>query len=134
MKKIFLTLFFFILVLSFDISLWANCVPPEGDFNVSEALEDCLSESDLVNVWDASITWWFWEYITKWTNNIALFLWIFAVLAIVFWSFNLTLSAWDDEKINKSKKIIQWWIIWFVAVISASLIINLIIRIVYDLS
>lgn len=134
MKKIFFTIIFLVFCFSFDTSFWANCVPPEWDFNVSEALEDCLSESDLVNTWDASITGWFWDYITTWTNNIALYLWIFAVFAIVFGSFNLTISAWDDEKINKSKKIIQWWIIWFIGVISASLIINLIIRIIYDLS
>ena len=137
MKKIILLFVFILSLFSFWISYWADCNydPSTSSDSISKALDKCLDWSALVDVWDARIDngWWFQNYIKKWTNNIALYLGVFAVFAIVFGAIMLTISTWEDEKISKAKNIIKWWLIWFIAVITASFIINLIIRVVYDL-
>lgn len=132
--KLFFAVFLFIFF-SFSSVFWNCTFDPSSStgWTISSALDGCLNNSALVNLWDANIEGWFADYIKSWTNNIALYLWILAVFAIVYWAFMMTVSAWEDEKINKSKWIIKWWIIWFLAVISASAIINLIIRIIYSL-
>lgn len=133
MKKIIL-IFVFIFSLFASFNVYWSCSYDENDStSIVDNLNDCLSWTDLVNAWNAKIEDWFWDYIKTWTNNIALYLWVFAVFAIVFGSIMLTISAWEDEKISKAKNIIKWWILGFLAVISASFIINLIIRIVYNL-
>ncbi len=133
MKKIIL-IFVLIFSLFISVNVYWSCSYNEWS-SISSNLNDCLSWTKLVNItdWNAKISDWFWNYIKKWTNNIALYLWVFAVFAIVFGSIMLTISAWEDEKISKAKNIIKWWILGFLAVISASFIINLIIRIVYNL-
>lgn len=134
-KKIYL-FFLLFLVTFFSIQstvFWNTDCSYDWSWNINTALSDCIGWTDLVNIWDAKIDWWFWEYIKSWTNNIALYIWILAVFAIVFGSLKLTISTWDDEKINKAKAIIKWWIIWFLWVIFASSIINLLIRLVYSL-
>ncbi len=137
MKKIILFFVFILSLFSFWISYSSDCNydPSESNDSISAALDKCLDWSALVDVWDATIDngGWFQNYIKKWTNNIALYLGVFAVFAIVFGAIMLTISTWEDEKISKAKNIIKWWLIWFIAVITASFIINLIIRVVYDL-
>lgn len=137
MKKIILFFVFIMSIFSFWVANWATCNydPSESEKWISQALDDCLEWSALVDAWNAKIEsdWWFQNYIKKWTNNIALYLGIFAVFAIVFGAIMLTISTWEDEKISKAKNIIKWGILWFLAVITASFIVNLIIRVVYDL-
>jgi hypothetical protein len=87
----------------------------------------------LVDAWSAKIWSDFDTYILKWVSNISLYLWFFAVLSIVIWWFMLTISTWDDEKINKAKWVVKWWIIWFVWVISASAIITILVKIFYSI-
>jgi hypothetical protein len=69
----------------------------------------------------------------NWTNTIARFLAVLAVFWIVFGWFRFTISAWEDEKITKAKNIIKWSIIGFVWVLTATLIINLVVNIMYSL-
>ena len=135
-KIIFLFIVFFTLFFNFDSS-YSSCNPTEAqlsdpNFKVWTALNDCLSDSTLV--WgDAEIWGWFDETIQNWTKNISLFLWIFAVLGIVYGSFMLTTSAWEDEKINKAKDTIKWSIIGFIWLITASFLINLLVKVIYSI-
>lgn len=131
-KKIYLFILLLISFFSIQNTVFWNC-NYDWFWDINTALENCIGWTDLVKSWDAKIDWWFWIYIKTWTNNIALYIWILAVFAIVFGSLKLTLSTWDDEKINKAKAIVKWWIIWFLWVIFASSIINLVIRLVYSL-
>lgn len=102
--------------------------------NIWNALDECLNWTALVNwknveLGNAS----FATQIKDWVNNISLYLWVFAVFSIVFWWLMLTISAWEDEKVTKAKNIIKWWIVWFLALISISAIINLVVKIMYSL-
>ena len=103
-------------------------------YSVWDILDDCLSSSSLVNWNDLQISWkWFPLKIKNLVNNISLYLWILSVLAIVIGSLMMTLSTWEEEKIKKAKDIVKWWIIWFIWLISASAIINLVVKILYSL-
>ncbi len=132
MKKLFIILIISIFSL-FSISsvLAWNC--DYNDWTISSELKDCLTDSKLVGSEAKIIGWdWFKQTINTWTKNISLYLWIGAVLWIVYGSFMMTISTWEDEKINKAKDIIKWSIIWFLWLISASFIINLIVRVIYS--
>jgi len=145
MKKILVT---FLLVLSFfatnldttNAAIWNNWSTKcwnydfdDDNANVWDALDKCLSNSELVKWTDVDVKWWFWDQIKRWTENISLYLWVLAVASIVIWALMLTLSAWEEEKIKKAKDVIKWWIIWFLGIVVASTIITLIIKIVYSL-
>lgn len=132
MKKLFIVLIIFIFTLfSFSYVLAWNC--DYNDWSISSELKDCLSDSLLVGSDAKIIGWdWFQKTINAWIKNISLYLWIWAVLWIVYGSFMMTVSAWEDEKVNKAKDIIKWSIIWFLWLISASFIISLIVRVIYS--
>ncbi len=136
MKKILILIGIFLFnIFSFNsVSAW-DCAydPTVNTWPLTEELSKCLSDSKLVNS-DAKITGWFKTSIKKWIDNISLFLWIWAVLWIVYGSFMLTVSAWEDEKVNKAKDIIKWSIIGFIWLITASLIINVLVRVIYSIS
>ncbi len=104
-----------------------------GSVDIKSSLDNCLSTSTLVNWGNAKVSEWFWVQIKKWVNNISIFLWVLAVGSIVFGAFMLTISTWEDEKIKKAKDIVKWWIIWFLWIIFASAIINLIVKIMYSI-
>ncbi len=114
-----------------------NCtydIDSENPAKVWEALDWCLQWSQLVDWTDTFVEgWWFAQKIINWVNNISIYLWVLAVWSIVYWAFIMTISAWQDEKITKAKNNIKWWIIWFIALISAAWIINLIVSIMYSL-
>jgi len=135
-KKIYLFVLLLISFFSIQSTVFWNC-DYDWFWDITFALEKCINWTALVDITDVVIdgdsSMWFWFYIKTWTNNIALYIWILAVFSIVFGSLKLTLSTWDDEKINKAKAIVKWWIIWFLGVIFASSIINLVIRLVYSL-
>lgn len=135
MKKIIIILTILIFSLSSITFVFASdCIyDPSTSQNIWDALNNCLSGSTLVGS-KAEIIGWdsFQKTINSWIKNISLYLWIWAVLWIVYGSFMMTISAWEDEKINKAKDIIKWSIIWFLWLISASFIINLIVRIIYS--
>ena len=141
-KKILIVLLFFVWITSNSIVYWAwettnPCIIEDIDknFDVWKALDGCLEWTALVSWKDAWITWnnWIWLKIKAWVDNIGLYLLIFAVWSIVFGALMMTLSTWDDEKIKKAKDIVKWWIIWFIWLISASAIINLVVKIMYSI-
>jgi hypothetical protein len=135
MKKLLLILFILLIaIISFS---WNALASSDCDYggDILWSLEKCFNDSELVggNQNDAKISEWFSTTVKNWTNNIALFLAVFAVLWIAYGSFNLVISQWESEKATKAKNMIQWSIIWFICVITASLIINLVIRIMYSI-
>jgi len=88
-------------------------------------------DSLLVSWSDVRVNFWFKERIIKWVTNISVFMSIIAVGSIVYWAFMLTVSVWEDEKIKKWKDIVKWWIIGFLAIISAWWLIRVIIIFIY---
>ena len=136
MKKMLILIGIFLFnIFSFNSVLAWGCDydPAVNSGPLTEELSKCLNDSKLVNS-DWKITGWFKTSISRWVDNISLFLWIGAVLWIVYVSFTLTISAWDDEKVNKAKDIIKWSIIGFIWLITASLIINVLVRVIYSIS
>ena len=146
MKKLIVKILLIISIFTFisvDISaynnLWSNWSDKCSNYDfenqsasVWDALDKCLSNAELVNGSDVTLTSGFWEQIKMWTKNISVYLWVFAVLSIVIWALMLTLSAWEEEKIKKGKDIVKWGMIWFFWIVSAAGIINLIIKMVYS--
>lgn len=133
MKKIIL--FTFSLLFSiFSFSTASVNSYDENGWKLSEQLESLLWSTDLVKGWwdNLLIDQWFSEYIKWWTNNISLYLWVLAVFWIALGAFMLVISSGEDDKVTKAKTIIKWSIIWFVCVLTAALIINLIIKIMYS--
>ncbi len=132
MKKIFFILVFaFISIFSlFAENTFAECV---YNGEITSNLEACVSGTDLYKVSDATVDEWFKNILLKWIKNIAVYLWVIAVFAIVLASAMMTISTWDDEKINKAKNILKWAIFWLLWVMFASTIITLIINIIYRL-
>jgi hypothetical protein len=100
---------------------------------LNETINKWSNELTINTWWDLIISWGFAEVIKKWTKNISIYLWTFAVFWIVYWWFSLTISAWEDEKVTKAKNILKWAIIWFLLIITTSLIINLIVNLMYSL-
>ena len=139
MKKILLLIISAIIIFSFSNSFnvfWSCNYDVDWDFpwTFTGALNSCLSWTPLVDGSDVSVTTdWFWVTVEIWAENIAIYLWIFAVWSIVFWALMMTLSTWEDDKIKKAKDIIKWWIIWFLWLIFAQWIIKLIVRIMYSI-
>lgn len=145
MKKIVLLFVLIISIFSFEISFWATWTNSSTecfydvdntDIDIWLQLDNCLDWSPLVDTWnylDVSSSSDFWDQIKTWVNNISVYLLVLAVFAIVYWGLMMTLSTWDDEKINKAKNIIKWWVLWFLALILASAIINLVVKIMYSL-
>jgi len=130
--KNFLILLWILFFSFFSFLSYANS-DCKYDWTITGSLNNCLSDSTLVYSESAKIWAWFDATIEKWVKNISIFLWIWAVFGIVYWSFMMTISSWEDEKVNKAKDIIKWSILWFIWLITASFIINLIIRLFYSI-
>ncbi len=135
MKKILLVLIAIFSLFSFSLA-YSNCDPTldwDTDWDIWIALDDCMLDSDLVQSMDTEVGGGFWNQIKDWTNNIALYIWLLAVWSIVLWALMMTLSSWDDEKIKKAKDMVKWGMIWFLAVVFAAGIVNLIVKIMYSI-
>lgn len=106
---------------------WAN--------TLSGNLDSCFKsgETSAVKVNDATIETGFKSMIANWVENIALILWLLSVGSLIYGALSMTLSTWDDEKIKKSKDIVKWSIIWFIAILSASTIVSLVINFMYKI-
>jgi hypothetical protein len=138
MRKIYWVLFIILVTVfsfSWDVSA-SDCNYNDKD-SISWNLIECFSDSDLVG-WDwnnakISDSKWFSDTIRRWIKNISVLLAACAVFWIVYGSFNLVISQWESEKATNAKNIIQWSIIWFICIITASVIINLTIKIIYSI-
>lgn len=132
MKKIFIVLSVFIISLFFvNID---NSFACSWNWDLKSSVDWCFSWSDLIQSWDLKVDGSdFKGKINDWTKRIAFYLWLWAVISIVFSWFTLVTSSWDDEKINKAKDIFKWSIFWFLGIIFASLIILLVINLFYSI-
>lgn len=71
---------------------------------------------------DSRITGW----ISKLISSIIEYVAVIAVLSLMLAWIKYLVSGWEEEKINKSKKMIIWSLTWVILSISAWMIINLI--------
>lgn len=104
--------------------------------SLSKQVSNCFKnwETTVVQVsWEAKIEWEFKKMVTNWIDNIALLLWLLSVGSLIYGALSMTLSTWDDEKINKSKDIVKWSLIWFIAVLSAATVVTLVINFMYEI-
>ena len=122
-KKIIISMFF--IVALFYIT---------DNLNACNTLDWCLGGSTLVD-WsgDLSIELWFKNQLLEWITKIAWFLWLMAVWAIVFWSFMMVISAWEEEKIKKAKDMIKWSILWFLWIVLSASLIAIVVNFMYSL-
>ena len=108
----------------------------ERSDDVRDNIERCITWSSLVqpNVKLDVTSWGLKTILNSWIQKIAWFLALGAMFAIAFGSLKLTLSRWEDENIKKAKDIIKWWILGFLAVISAGLLIATVVNLIYSLA
>lgn len=71
-------------------------------------------------------------YIQNVISYVLTFLAILSVLIIIYSWFNILISAWDDDKVSNSKKIIIYAIIWLVIIFLAYPITSFILQIFTD--
>ncbi len=113
----------------------------DGTGNIEEALAKCVTWSgtnlfngkdwkwlDNLNVSGDGFKW----VLTGWIAKIAGFLSLWAIFAIAYGSLRMTLSGWSEEHIKKARDIVKWWILGFLAVISAWFLITLVVNIMYS--
>jgi len=102
--------------------------------SVSQNLDNCLSDSPLVNPWDGLIEWGVKNQIIDWTSQLAIFLSLIAVGAVVYWAGLMTVSVWDDEKIKKWKDVIKWAILWFLWLLLAWALVRIVIELMFSVA
>ncbi len=125
LKKILLIMIFILLFI--PITFWWNCSYDGQDDLTSDDIDACVTPSWVLATSSMEIRSGFKTKIQSWTKSIMEILWILAVWAIVYGWFFLVVSTWEEDKIKKWKDIIKWWIIWFLWVITAGLLIRVII-------
>ena len=74
------------------------------------------------NTPNSRITNWIAELISQMIQYVA----VIAVISLMFAWLMYLLSWWEEEKINKAKKMIIWSLVWVLLSISAWMIVNLI--------
>ena len=109
----------------------ANCNWSEGE-DIASQFDNCLNNSQLIDAsGEMKVTGGFRDKVVQWTTNIATLLWLLAIGSIVYGWLLMTLAGWEDEKIKKWKDIVKWSLIWFIALISASAIIRVVIEFIF---
>ena len=140
MKKLIITflslIFVSMSILAIDVS--AVCKYDGGTDWVSWApvwdqLTECLKDSSVVQTSDnlALEGTGFSATLQNWIDNFSIYLYVFAIGAIVYGGLMMTLSTGDDEKIKKAKDIVIWGIVWFIALISITALLQLIVSVIY---
>lgn len=83
-------------------------------------------ESEIT--WDTQISlkdWDFfsflWNIISEWIKYVA----VLAVISLIISWIMYLISMWEDEKVNKAKKMITWSLVWVLLSTSAWAIINM---------
>lgn len=135
MKKI-ITFFCFIVSVFWYIHLHnvsADCVYNEA-WSIGQNLDNCLSDSALVNPWDGLIEWGVKNKVVYWTNQLATFLSLIAVGAIVYGAWLMTVSVGDEEKVKKWKDVIKWAMLWFLWLLLAGALVRIVIEIMFSVA
>ena len=118
----------------FSLTLYATCGWSEW-WSVAWQFDNCLWWTQLVDsAWDMRLDGGFRTQVMNWTTNIATLLWLLAIGWIVYGGLLMTLAAWEDEKIKKWKEIVKWSLIWFLALVSASALVRIVIEFIYSVS
>lgn len=138
MKKILLTI---ILVFSFIWNFFEvsavnsnNC--QFNDWDISSSFEDCFSSTPLVKSGDKWLSirdWDLWDWLIELWTRISTYLWILAVISLVYAWFKFATSVWDDQEINKAKAIVKWTIFGLLWLVFASTIILVLIKLFYSI-
>jgi len=100
--------------------------------SVSQNLDNCLADSPLVNPWDGLIESGVKNKIIDWTSQLAIFLSLIAVGAVVYGAGLMTVSVWDEEKIKKWKDVIKWAILWFLWLLLAGGLVRIVIELMFS--
>lgn len=137
MKKICVYIALIIMIVTgLSAQSFATSCVYDSSKSLKWSVEGCFEnwETTVVQVsWEAKIEWEFKKMVTNWIDNIALLLWLLSVGSLIYGALSMTLSTWDDEKINKSKDIVKWSLIWFIAVLSAATVVTLVINFMYEI-
>jgi hypothetical protein len=132
-KKIIILSIFILFMFSFQNIVTAKC-KYDNSIDVKINLGDCELWKKLVEPWNVDIGGWqFKNSILIWVKNIAWFLGLVSVSALVYAAFMMTISGWEEEKIKKAKDIIKWTILWFLWIVLAGSLITIIVKFMYDL-
>lgn len=138
LKKILLVAILIIAIFSLNNLVDAECSydpNSKSSSDISESLKKCLEweDSKLVkNKDNLEIEWWFRTQILNWVKNIAWFLGLVAVWALVYAAFMMTISGWEEEKVKKAKDMVKWTILWFLWVVTASSLIAITVNFIYS--
>jgi len=96
------------------------------------SLEWCVSNTPVIQTTNISNPeTWFKDLMLSYIGKISTVLAVAAIGSIAYWSMMMVISWWNDDKIKKWRKIIQWALIWFLLLISTWLIIKLVVYFVY---
>lgn len=142
MTKIFIKIIIFLFfsciigVVHWATDLVNNCTftawnGTEGTWSISNDIANCLNGSSVYQPWNLAVEANFKNSILTWVRNISIALAIFAVWAIIMGWATMVMSAGEEEKINKWKERVKWWILWFLAVVSAWSVIAIIVNVMY---
>jgi len=125
----------FFILNTFNTNASFNADACNYSWDPSIDLSTCLAKSDskLVDPWyDLDIDSWFKYKILDWVRNIAGFLGLVAVWALVYAAFMMTISGWEEEKVKKAKDIVKWTLLWFLWVVTASSLIAIVVNFMYS--
>lgn len=157
MKKIFLKIFTFVLLFfwvysySFSVAIGSTGSSVSDDQNSQKtesqksekcSWEKCITSSSfMINVKDITPGWTLkqWNNLEKKVNDWLLIIiqkltipfWVLSVFVMTIWAWYMILHNWEEEILNKWKKIIKMWIFSIVIALSSYLIIELVKNIIY---
>ncbi len=135
MKKIIFLFFSIFIFLSFSVSFAEDCSYRQWE-DLKNSITRCIEDGNywwVLPPWNLDLTSWDWfsNSIKSWSEKIAILVGSLAIFMLVYASFLLVVSAWEEEKIKKAKDIIKWVILWFIWLISAWLIVMLVVKLWY---
>lgn len=141
MKKI-ITLLCLVLIslglFQIQTSYGVNC--DFWDDTLLREMQDCLEWWNLVGA-DSSEIRSDWKIegevknrVIYWTAQLATFLSLIAIGAVVYGAGLMTVSMWDDEKIKKWKDVIKWSILWFLWLLLAWALVRIVIELMFSVA
>lgn len=94
-----------------------------------------FSTKDFVPGWTYS-SWWktekkFSNWLITIIRKLVIPFWVLAVFVMTIWAWYMILSNWNDEMLNKWKKIFKMWIFSTVIVLSSYIIVELVKNLLY---
>lgn len=132
------------LIFSFSSSLIVNASWTWTSQTKSQKCDwpNCITSPNFViKVKDITPGWTLekWGTLENKTNNVLLTIiqklmipfWVLAIFIMTIWAWHMILHSWQDEVLNKWKKIFKMWIFSIAIALSSYLIIELIKNIIY---